>query len=559
MLTHLHVKNFAVVKDVEVDFGDNLNILTGETGAGKSVIIGSVNIALGGRISSDMIRSGEDYAYVEMVFEPSENIIKELNAIDIYPEDNMLVISRRIMPGKSISKVNGETVTAGTLKGISALLIDMYGQHEHQSLLNSSKHLDIIDRYAGAEQLKNEVSRLDTEYLKVKKEWDSIQISDEERVRELSFTEYEISEIENAGIHDGEEEELETEYRKLVNSEKIIKAAADVYDLTGNGDMTASALIGRAVSVLNEVIEYDSAVSDYMQVLLDAESILSDFNRELSSYMDDFVFDEQAFNETQDRLEYIRKIFAKYGGSYENMSEYYNKLIRRRKELLELDENKGRIKEKLTNIEAEHSEFSAELSKLRKEKAALLKESITEALSDLNFSDVRFDIVFTNKDDYDACGTDKAEFMISTNPGEDIKPLSLVASGGELSRIMLGIKSVLCDNDSIYTLVFDEIDAGISGRTAQKVSEKLARIAANHQVICITHLAQIAAMADRHFVIEKNVSGNRTHTEIRRLSDEETTGELARILGGTEITESVLSNANEMKELAKSWKSECIQ
>lgn len=559
MLTHLHVKNFAVVKDVEVDFGDNLNILTGETGAGKSVIIGSVNIALGGRISSDMIRSGEDYAYVEMVFEPSEDIIKELNAIDIYPEDNMLVISRRIMPGKSISKVNGETVTAGTLKGISALLIDMYGQHEHQFLLNSSKHLDIIDRYAGAEQLKDEVGRLYAEYMKVKKEWDSIQISDEERVRELSFTEYEISEIENAGIHDGEEEELETEYRKLVNSEKIIKAAADVYDLTGNGDMTASALIGRAVTVLNEVIEYDSAVSDYMQVLLDAESILSDFNRELSSYMDDFVFDEQAFNETQDRLEYIRKIFAKYGGSYESMSDYYNKLIRRRKELLELDEKKGRIKEMLTNTEAELSEYSAELSKLRKEKAALLKESITEALSDLNFSDVRFDIVFTKKDDYDACGIDKAEFMISTNPGEDIKPLSLVASGGELSRIMLGIKSVLCDNDSIYTLVFDEIDAGISGRTAQKVSEKLARIAANHQVICITHLAQIAAMADRHFVIEKNVSGNRTHTEIRRLSDEETTGELARILGGTEITESVLSNANEMKELAKSWKSECIQ
>lgn len=559
MLTHLHVKNFAVVKDVEVDFGDNLNILTGETGAGKSVIIGSVNIALGGRVSSDMIRSGEDYAYVEMVFEPSEYIIKELNAIDIYPEDNMLVISRRIMPGKSISKVNGETVSAGTLKGISALLIDMYGQHEHQSLLNSSKHLDIIDRYAGAERLKNEVGRLYIEYMKVKKEWDGIQVSDEERVRELSFTEYEISEIENAGIYDGEEEELETEYRRLVNSEKIIKAAADVYDLTGNGDMTASSLIGRAVSVLNEVIEYDSEVSDYMQILLDAESILSDFNRELSSYMDDFVFDEQVFNETQDRLEYIRKIFAKYGGSYENMSEYYNKLTGRRKELLELDETKGRIKENLTNIEAELSGLSAELSKLRKEKAALLKESIAEALSDLNFSDVRFDIVFTKKDDYDACGTDKAEFMISTNPGEDIKPLSLVASGGELSRIMLGIKSALCDNDSIYTLVFDEIDAGISGRTAQKVSEKLARIAANHQVICITHLAQIAAMADRHFVIEKNVSGNRTHTEIRRLSDEETAGELARILGGTEITESVLINANEMKELAKSWKSEHLQ
>lgn len=559
MLTHLHVKNFAVVKDVEVDFGDNLNILTGETGAGKSVIIGSVNIALGGRVSSDMIRSGEDYAYVEMVFEPSEDLVKELNAIDIYPENNMLVISRRIMPGKSVSKVNGETVTAGALKAISSLLIDMYGQHEHQSLLNSSKHLDIIDRYAGAEQLKNEVGRLYAEYIKVKKEWDGIQVSDEERVRELSFTEYEISEIENAGIHDGEEEELETKYRKLVSSEKIIKAAADVYDLTGNGDMTASSLIGRAVSILNEVVEYDSKISDYMQVLLDAESILSDFNREMSSYMDDFVFDEQAFNEIQDRLEYIRKIFAKYGGSYENMSEYYNKLTSRRNELLELDETKARIKERLTNIEAELYKLSAELSKLRKDKAAFLKERISEALSDLNFSDVRFDIVFTNKDDYDACGTDKAEFMISTNPGEDIKPLSLVASGGELSRIMLGIKSVLCDNDSIYTLVFDEIDAGISGRTAQKVSEKLARIAANHQVICITHLAQIAAMADRHFVIEKNVSGNRTHTEIRRLSDEETTGELARILGGTEITESVLSNANEMKELAKSWKSECIQ
>lgn len=555
MLTHLHVKNFAVVKDVEVDFTDNLNILTGETGAGKSVIIGSVNIALGGRISSDMIRSGEDYAYVEMVFEPPEDVIKELNAIDIYPEDNMLVISRRIMPGKSISKVNGETVTAGTLKSISALLIDIYGQHEHQSLLNSSKQLDIIDRYAGTEQIKDEISRLYAEYMQVKKEWDGLQVSDEDRIRELSFMEYEMSEIENAGIRDGEEEELETEYRKLANSEKIIRAAADVYELTGNGDMTASSLLGRAVLVLNEVIEYDNAVSDYLQLLQDADSILSDFNRELSSYMDDFVFDEQLFHETLDRLEYIRKIFAKYGGSYESMSEYYRKLKERRNELSELEENKRHVKEKLTHVESQLSGLSEELSRLRKNAAQNLKESIVCALSDLNFAEVRFDIVFTEKGYYDSDGTDKAEFMISTNPGEDIKPLSLAASGGELSRIMLGIKSVLCDNDSIYTLVFDEIDAGISGRTAQKVSEKLARIAANHQVICITHLAQIAAMADSHFVIEKNVSENRTHTEIRRLSDEDTIKELARILGGTEITESVLGNACEMKELAKVWKS----
>lgn len=558
MLKHLHVKNFAVVKDVEVDFTDNLNILTGETGAGKSVIIGSINIALGGRISSDMIRSGEDYAYVEMVFELSEDVIEELNAIDIYPDDNMLIISRRIMPGKSVSKVNGEMVNVSVLKNISSLLIDIYGQHEHQSLLNSSKHLDIIDRYADTGQLKSSVSSLYYEYMDIKKEWEGMQISEEERIREQSFIEYELSELEEADIQEKEEEELETEYRKLANAEKIIKAASDVYALTGIGDVTASSLIGRAIITLDEVSQYDSGISDYLGVLQDADSILSDFNRELSSYMEDFTFDEQRYNDILNRLEHIRKIFAKYGGSYESMTAHYNKLRARRDELLEFEERRVCIKEKLTRVESQLSDKSNELSVIRKDASKELKQRISDALSDLNFGYVRFDISFTDTGCYDACGTDRAEFMISTNPGEDIKPLSLVASGGELSRIMLGIKSVLCDNDAIHTLVFDEIDTGISGRTAQKVSEKLARIAGNHQVICITHLAQIAAMADSHYVIEKNVSDSRTHTDIKRLDDKETIVELARILGGAEITESVIINAKEMKELAGEWKSDCL-
>ncbi len=556
MLAHLHVKNLAIVEDAEVDFFDNLNILTGETGAGKSIIIGSVNIALGARVSADIIRSGAEYAYVEMVFEPEDYIWDRLRDFDIFPDGGQLVISRKIMKGKSVSKVNGETVTLSTLRDISSLLIDIHGQNEHQSLLYPEEHLKILDRYNKNEiyPVRQSVNELYSQYTDIKKEWDSMSVSEEERIRKISFMEFEKNEIETANIGDDEEAELESEYRRLANSEKIAESVNGAYEMTGTGNINVSSLISKALMMLRDVEKYDENVRNYADALSDADNIISELNRDMSSYMDEYGFDEQRFKEVSDRLDFIRKIFAKYGGSTEGVAEYYNKLKKDLEDMRFYEQRKKELDEKLSDIKEKLEKEYEVLTEIRLKAAEGLKKDITRALSDLNFNEVVFDIIFEKKSAYSSDGMDNIEFMISTNHGEEIKPLAKVASGGELSRIMLGVKSVLSDTDGIHTLVFDEIDAGISGRTAQKVSEKLACIAREHQVICITHLAQIASMADRHFVIEKNVYNDRTRTDIRELNDVESKEELARILGGTRITEAVMNSAEEMKELARKWK-----
>lgn len=556
MLAHLHVKNLAIVEDAEVDFFDHLNILTGETGAGKSIIIGSVNIALGARVSADIIRSGAEYAYVEMVFEPEDYIWDRLRDFDIFPDGGQLVISRKIMKGKSVSKVNGETVTLSTLRDISSLLIDIHGQNEHQSLLYPEEHLKILDRYNKNEiyPVRQSVNELYSQYTDIKKEWDSMSVSEEERIRKISFMEFEKNEIETANIGDDEEAELESEYRRLANSEKIAESVNGAYEMTGTGNINVSSLISKALMMLRDVEKYDENVRNYADALSDADNIISELNRDMSSYMDEYGFDEQRFKEVSDRLDFIRKIFAKYGGSTEGVAEYYNKLKKDLEDMRFYEQRKKELDEKLSDIKEKLEKEYEVLTEIRLKAAEGLKKDITRALSDLNFNEVVFDIVFEKKSAYSSDGMDNIEFMISTNHGEEIKPLAKVASGGELSRIMLGVKSVLSDTDGIHTLVFDEIDTGISGRTAQKVSEKLACIAREHQVICITHLAQIASMADRHFVIEKNVYNDRTRTDIRELNDVESKEELARILGGTRITEAVMNSAEEMKELARKWK-----
>lgn len=556
MLAHLHVKNLAIVEDAEVDFFDHLNILTGETGAGKSIIIGSVNIALGARVSADIIRSGAEYAYVEMVFEPEDYIWDRLRDFDIFPDGGQLVISRKIMKGKSVSKVNGETVTLSTLRDISSLLIDIHGQNEHQSLLYPEEHLKILDRYNKNEiyPVRQSVNELYSQYTDIKKEWDSMSVSEEERIRKISFMEFEKNEIETANIGDDEEAELESEYRRLANSEKIAESVNGAYEMTGTGNINVSSLISKALMMLRDVEKYDENVRNYADALSDADNIISELNRDMSSYMDEYGFDEQRFKEVSDRLDFIRKIFAKYGGSTEGVAEYYNKLKKDLEDMRFYEQRKKELDEKLSDIKEKLEKEYEVLTEIRLKAAEGLKKDITRALSDLNFNEVVFDIIFEKKSAYSSDGMDNIEFMISTNHGEEIKPLAKVASGGELSRIMLGVKSVLSDTDGIHTLVFDEIDAGISGRTAQKVSEKLACIAREHQVICITHLAQIASMADRHFVIEKNVYNDRTRTDIRELNDVESKEELARILGGTRITEAVMNSAEEMKELARKWK-----
>lgn len=557
MLTHLHVKNLAVVEDIEVDFSEGLNIITGETGAGKSVIIGSVNLALGGKINAGMIRDGAPYALVEIVFLVSEREAEALKQYGIYPEDGQVIISRKIMNGRSTNRVNGETVTVAMLKKISGGLIDIHGQHEHQSLLYPENHLLIVDRFDrdAIYPVKEKVAELYSEYVAVKKEYDTMCVSEEERSRELAFLEFERGEIEEAAVVAGEEEELEATYRKLKNSGNVLKAVSEAYGYTKEGSYNAGNLISDALGALNEVAGYDEAVDDYIRSLIDVDNILEDINHELSSYISRYSFDDELFEQTEKRLDFIRKLFAKYGGTYERMEEHYNEVIERYRLLSEYEKNSAILEEKLGGIKEELDAFSKKLTLLRRESAGRLCKLTRDALESLNFLNVNFDIEVNSDREYSANGTDRAEFLISTNPGEAVRPLADIASGGELSRIMLAIKSVLADKDSINTLVFDEIDAGISGRTAQMVSEKLAYISRNHQVICITHLAQIASMADAHYLIEKHqTEDGRTKTLISLLDEKKSEGELARILGGAKITDLVITSAAEMKKLAKQWK-----
>ncbi len=547
MLLELHVRNLALIEQADVEFGEGLNILTGETGAGKSIIIGSVNLALGQKAAKDIIRSGAEYAYVELIFQVEEEKRRELKALDVEPDgDGVLIISRKIMPSRSISKINDETVTAGRLKAVTGLLIDIHGQHEHQSLLYPSKHLEILDTYGKSQigELKKEVAETCHTYQKLQAALKEASLDAESRRREADFLQFEIEEIENAALKEGEEEILTEQYRIFVNGRKIIAGLSAAYEAVDTDG------IGRALQQVNEAAAFDERLGSIRDQLYDVEAIISDIHHEITSYLDELTFDEAELARMEERLDLIHNMQAKYGNTIEKIQASYEEKCARLEQLEHFDEFRQETERELDAVTRRLEELCATLSAERQKAAKKLTEQIRAGLIDLNFLDVSFSMEFRKLGHYTANGFDEAEFVISTNPGEPMRSLGMVASGGELSRIMLAIKTVLADSDDIPTLIFDEIDTGISGRTAQKVSEKLSIIAKSHQVICITHLPQIAAMADLHFEIAKSADGGRTTTQIHALNKEQMVAELARLLGGAAITDAVLKNAREMKELA---------
>ena len=553
MLLGLHVKNLALIEGAQVDFAGGLNILTGETGAGKSIIIGSIGLALGAKASKDMIRQGEESAYIELLFSvEDEKKRKALSELSVVPdEDGLLIISKKITQTRSMSRINDETVTSARLRAVTSLLLDIHGQHEHQSLLHKQKHLEILDEYSRNEneKLKKEVSEGYKTYLELKERLSDFTLDDEGRLREADFLRFEIEEIENAGIRPGEEEELSAKFKKFSHGQRIMESLTGAYRAVDNDE------IGRALRDMESVAAYDENLSGIVESLTDAESILNDLSRSISDYMNEMEFSEEDFKETEQRLDFIRGLMVKYGSTEEAVLK---SLKEKKARLLELENYKelaDQAKKKFQAQEKVLEGLCGKLSKARKQSAAVLEERIHGELVDLNFLHVEFKIEIRRTDHFTASGFDEVEFLISTNPGSlPPRPLGEVASGGELSRIMLAIKTVLADTDDIPTLIFDEIDTGISGRTAQRVSERLSYIAAKHQVLCITHLPQIAAMADTHFEIRKTVEKGRTVTNIHKLTYEEQIGELARLLGGAEITEAVRENAAEMKRLAKETK-----
>lgn len=559
MLRNLHIKNMALIDEIEVDFENGLNILTGETGAGKSIILGAVTIALGGSTGKEMLREGVEYGLVELLFEIENPATKAaLEAIQIpISDEQILIISRKIYPNRVQNKVNDEMVTVGKLKEIAGILIDIHSQHEHQSLLKKSNHLHILDCFGdtGIQEWKQIVAKDYEEYVSVLKELEENTVDEETRKRQLDFAEYEIKEIQSANLREDEEDELENRYRKMANGRQIMESVIQVHQMSGY-DQTGSAgdQLGHALSYMNKAAEYDSELKNLQEQLMTIDNLLNDFNHELADYISEMSFDEQEFRETEQRLDLIHNLESKYGRTIADVLRYLDEKKAEVSRYEDYEAWKQELDAKRIQLLKQYEKDSGELSRQRKQTAEQLTAEIRQALLELNFQDVRFEMKFDEKQQPGRDGVDDAYFMISTNIGEPLKPLWEVASGGELSRVMLAIKSCLAEEDSIDTLIFDEIDVGISGRTAQKVSEKLSAISSRHQVICISHLPQIAAMADSHYKIEKSVIGQKTHTNIEQLNEAESIREIARLLGGVEITDTVFKSAEEMKNMAKQTK-----
>lgn len=555
MLVSLHVKNLALIEETEVEFGQGLNILTGETGAGKSILIGSVNLALGARFDKDMLRQGAENALVELMFTcPPEDVTlrEKLQELEIPLEEDMVLISRRMQPGKNVFRINGESVTARQVKEVAELLIDIHGQHEHQSLLHKKKHMEILDAYAGApaQEVLGLVAERYQTVKRLREEMEENRLDQDALKREQDLLSFEQQEIQEAHLTPGEDVTLEEEYRRMVNGKKIAEALGEAQLYVGNEEGGAGSALSRALRCMHGIAEYDRQLELLAQQLNQIDDLLSDYNRDMAQYQDSLTWDEQDFRQTEERLNLINRLKDKYGNTLEQILEAYEEKCQRLEKLADYDLYMQKLEQQLEKAEKSLEQACKKLTRIRRDSAKVLTEVLTEALRGLNFLAVQLQIRVQDGQNISAKGWDEVEFLISTNPGEAVKPLAQIASGGELSRIMLAIKTVLASRDDIDTLIFDEIDAGISGKTAWKVSEQLDNVAHAHQVICITHLPQIAAMADRHFVIEKNAKKDTTITRIRLLEGEENLQELGRLLGGDGMTDAVLGNAREMRQQA---------
>jgi len=558
MLTYLHVKNIALIDELEVDFNEGFNIMTGETGAGKSIIIGSINAVLGNKVSKDFVRKGSEYAIIELIFHvESKEVYRFLEELDIEC-DGELLISRKInQNGRSVFKLNGQTVNGNDIKNITALLIDLHSQHEHQSLLESNNHIKLLDKYIG-EEVDQQLETLKSKYKRyqqIKSEIKMFDSDDETRRREIGFLEFEINEIEAAALKSGEDELLELSYKKQSNIQTIQSIISQALRWTSSDEYdSASSHISKSLESMQKVKDLDEPLLALTEQLEQIDYLLTDFNRDAYHYVDNLMVDEETLEYTRNRIDLINHLKMKHGNQIEDILEVLEVKREKLDQWLHFEERLHRIQKEIKIIEDEMAEICKSISIIRNKGAKQLSEHIKNALKDLNLIHSKFEIQCTQKESIGQDGWDHVEFMISTNVGEDLKPLIQIASGGELSRVMLAIKSILADCDEIPTLIFDEIDTGISGRTAQMVAEKMVRLSRSRQIICITHLPQIAAMADSHYLIEKQTVENKTNTTMMRLKDEEIPNELSRLIGGAKITEATYLSAVEMKKLANEVK-----
>lgn len=560
MLESIKVNNVALIDEAQLELGDGLNILTGETGAGKSILIDSIHLALGAKADKGLIRKEKDHAYVELCFlVDNESTIQKLNEMEVYPdEDGRVYLQRRIMPNKSTCRLNGEMVTGKLLKEVASVLIDIHGQHEHQSLLDEKKHLEILDKFCGLTLLEEseKLAKAYNEYTELKRKLEEALLEDGNKDREIALAQFEIQEIQQAQLKAGEDEELEARFKWMENikliGEQVSKAAQSIDHYDGP---SAMALASSALKCVQDVKEFDESLNESYDNLMQVEELLRDTSRALNHYLDSLELDGEEYAYTRDRLDTINRLKDKYGRTIDEVLAYAEEKTAFLNKFEDFEQYKQALAEQEKKAYQVLLGHCNKVTKLRKEQALKLADVMQQALMDLNFLHVSFEIEVTSDEQYlTRSGMDQVRFLIALNVGEEKKPLVQVASGGELSRIMLALKSVMADKDEIETLIFDEIDSGISGKTAWKVSEKLDILGKRHQVICITHLPQIAAMADMHFRIEKSQQMDETITHITALDAAGMEEEIARLLGSDVITEAVLSNAKELRQQAMAVK-----
>ena len=558
MLTNIHIENYALIDCLDIDINEGLNIITGETGAGKSIILGAIGAALGAKINSDVIRAGEEYSFISVSFHINDadklKALTELDAVDL--SDGDIIVTRKILPARSVFKINGVTVSAAQVRSLSSLIIDIHSQRDNLLLLKTENQLKLVDSFGDDEfrKLMDRQKSLYEEYTECNSKLANIGDDASLREREISLLQYEIKEIEEASLTVEEDEELEEKFSKMSYLEKIRRGVAESLQSLESGDVNSIDLLGKAIKSLGDAINYDKDLVQIYDALKEAESILSDASGDLYSYIENNEMDEEEFARITNRIDLYNTLKRKYNGSVKGILEALDEKIERLDTLINSDEYITKLKDRINELIDEMNQVCQSLHDKRVGIAEHLQSLIMSEMTDLNFNNVQFLIEVRKNDTFSSNGYDSVEFLISLKSGEDVKPLKNIASGGEISRIMLAIKSVIADKDITGTMIFDEIDTGISSRTAQYVAEKMHNISKSHQIICITHLPQIAAMADTHFYVYKEVSDNKTITCMRELDEESQINELARFLGGSKITENVMENAKEMKQLANDYK-----
>lgn len=558
MLKELHIKNIAVIEEVRIEFGSGFNALTGETGAGKSILIDSINMALGGRSSRDIIRTGCDFALVDLCFEDESEVLKEtLLDLGIEVEDGLILINRKMSrEGKSVCRINGSIVPTSLLRQIAPLLIDIHGQNDNQTLLSPERHIGLLDEYG---DLIKERDAYEKEYREVealKKEIESLNLDCEEKARRLELLSFQAAEISAARLKVGEDEELLELREKLYNMESIVSGATTAYAaIYGNESGAAFDLLKTAERALSDISRFDQKLSEcydrLKSITVEAGDIASDINACLSGT----EFSMAELDQIEERLDLINALKRKYGQSISEIIEFSENAKKEAENIQRSDERIDFLKAELSKKMVSLAALAEVLSASRRAAGEELSKALMEELCELDMPKVRFFVNVSERQDdggtkYNEKGKDDVEFLISANVGESLKPMSKIASGGELSRIMLAVKSVLSKIDGMDAMIFDEIDTGVSGRAAQRIAEKISSLARDRQIFSVTHLAQIAAMADNHYLIEKRDSGEHTSTNVRLLDENERIGELARIIGGVSVTELTQQNAKEMLEMA---------